>query len=100
MPIRNDKPVFTCRECQSGLIGIRFVTYFTRLGDEMVMVPDFPAWVCDVCGYTIYDVKAVSLISTLLSPNTGKDAPKLKKRVAKKEDSVPKTIKKRQIQSQ
>ena len=52
-------------------MGIRFVTYFTPLGQELVMVPDFPAWVCDVCGNTIYDFKAVNMISTLLSPTTG-----------------------------
>ena len=52
-------------------MGIRFVTYFTQVGQELVMVPDFPAWVCDVCGNTIYDFKAVNLISTLLSPTTG-----------------------------
>ncbi len=65
------RPRFACRECPSGVMNIRFVTYFTQLDDEMVMVPDFPAWVCDVCGFSAFDEKAVNMISIMLNPSTG-----------------------------
>ena len=38
----------TCHECHAGLLRPRHVTYFTWLGGELITVPHFPAWVCDV----------------------------------------------------
>lgn len=49
----------------------RYVTYFTWLGEELVTVPDFPAWICDVCGRREYDPQALNHLSLLLSPNAG-----------------------------
>lgn len=64
--------VFPCADCQAGLMRLQFLTYFTWLGEEVVMVPNFPAWVCDVCGRREYDTRAVNWLTTLLSPNAGK----------------------------
>ncbi|KPL79047.1 hypothetical protein ADN00_03950 [Ornatilinea apprima] len=44
----------------------------TWLGEEMVMVPDFPAWVCDVCGRREYDQLAMARLSMLLNSEAGK----------------------------
>lgn len=55
-----------------GRLRRRYVTYITWLDDEMITVPDFPAWVCDVCGARIYDVPALNRLSLLLSPNAGR----------------------------
>jgi YgiT-type zinc finger domain-containing protein len=49
-----------------------YVTYLTWLGDELVTVPDFPAWVCDVCHRREYDLTTLNQLSLLLSPNAGK----------------------------
>ena len=38
-----------CNECQAGMMQVRYITYFTWLGEELIMVPNFPAWICDVC---------------------------------------------------
>jgi len=62
---------FPCNECQAGVMNLQFITYFTWLNDELVTVPNFPAWVCDVCGKREYDQRAVSWLTTLLSPNAG-----------------------------
>ncbi|MCE1253018.1 MAG: YgiT-type zinc finger protein [Anaerolineae bacterium] len=67
-------PTFSCRECQAGQMRRRYVTYFTWMGDELITVPDFPAWVCDVCGRREYDPRALNHLSLLLSPNAGKPA--------------------------
>ena len=48
------------------------ITYFTWLVDELITVPNFPAWVCDVCGRREYDQHAVNEISLLLAPHAGK----------------------------
>ena len=51
---------------------LQFITYFTWLGDELITVPNFPAWVCDVCGRREYDEKSISWLTMLLSPDAGK----------------------------
>lgn len=71
MSDRPDLSNFPCNQCQAGMMGLRFITYFTWLDEELVTVPNFPAWVCDVCGKREYDERAVSWLTTLLSPNAG-----------------------------
>ncbi len=51
---------------------LQFITYFTWLGDELFTVPNFPAWVCDVCGRREYDEKSISWLTMLLNPDAGK----------------------------
>lgn len=63
---------FPCSECASGLMHLRFITYFTWLNEELLTVPNFPAWICDVCGRREYDEKAISWLTMLLNPNAGK----------------------------
>ncbi|MBN2046641.1 MAG: YgiT-type zinc finger protein [Anaerolineaceae bacterium] len=60
-----------CPECEVGHLRRRQVTYFAWLGPEVVTVPDFPAWVCDVCGYREYDSHAIRRLSVLLDPDFG-----------------------------
>lgn len=61
-----------CPECHAGHYHLQYMTYFTWLNQELVTVPNFPAWVCDVCGRREYDVRAVSWLNTLLSPHAGR----------------------------
>jgi len=61
-----------CRECAAGVMHVRYITYFTWLGDELIMAPNFPAWVCDFCGKREYDERAVNRLSMLLDPQAGK----------------------------
>lgn len=65
-------PVIPCNECQAGHMHREYVAYYTWLGDELITVPDFPAWVCDICGRCEYDENALARLSLLLSPNAGK----------------------------
>jgi len=60
-----------CPECHSGKMRLHYLTYFTWLHEELVTVPNFPAWVCDMCGRREYDTRAVSWLNTLLSPSAG-----------------------------
>jgi YgiT-type zinc finger domain-containing protein len=61
-----------CTECQTGVLRLRYLTYFTWLNDELITVPNFPSWVCDVCGRREYDGHAVTWLNTLLNPETGR----------------------------
>ena len=68
-----------CNECQAGMMQVRYITYFTWLGEELITVPNFPAWICDVCGRRDYDERAISWLTMLLSPNAGKPTSKVKR---------------------
>jgi len=61
-----------CAECQTGVLRLSYLTYFTWLNEELITVPNFPAWVCDVCGRREYDPRAITWLNTLLSPETGR----------------------------
>jgi YgiT-type zinc finger domain-containing protein len=61
-----------CPECHTGVFHLEYLTYFTWLNDELITVPNFPSWVCDVCGKREYDTRAVNWLNMLLSPNTGR----------------------------
>ena len=63
---------FPCRACQAGVLHLQHITYFTWLDEELVTVPNFPAWVCDMCGRREYDERAISWLSAILNPETGK----------------------------
>jgi YgiT-type zinc finger domain-containing protein len=56
-----------CPECQTGMLHLQHLTYFTWLNEELITVPNFPAWVCDVCGRREYDGRAITWLNTLLS---------------------------------
>jgi YgiT-type zinc finger domain-containing protein len=63
---------YVCPECQTGVMHMRYLTYFTWLNEELITVPNFPAWVCDMCGRRDYDYRAISWLNTLLHPETGR----------------------------
>ncbi len=64
-----------CPECKTGVMRLKYLTYFTWLDNELITVPNFPAWVCDVCGRREYDTRAISWLNTLLNPATGQRSP-------------------------
>ncbi len=63
---------FPCNECHAGHLQPHRLTYFTWLGNELITVPHFPAWICDLCGKREYDEKAITRLNMLLDPNAGK----------------------------
>lgn len=66
------KDIGICIECQTGVLQLRQLTYFTWLDDELITVPNFPAYVCDICGRREFDGRSVTLLKTLLNPETGR----------------------------
>lgn len=57
---------YVCPECQLGVLRQRRVSYFTVHSGQLISVPDFPAWVCDVCGRREYDAAAVAELRMML----------------------------------
>ncbi|HSM70027.1 MAG TPA: YgiT-type zinc finger protein [Anaerolineales bacterium] len=75
----NDRPEsIPCNYCPAGIMRLRDVTYFTWLGEELVTAPNFPAWVCDMCGKREYDEQAVSVLAMILNPQAGKPTRRIK----------------------
>jgi YgiT-type zinc finger domain-containing protein len=68
-----------CNECPAGVMHLRHLTYFTWLGEELITVPNFPAWVCDMCGKREYDGRAISWLTMLLNPNAGRPTRRVKR---------------------
>ena len=63
---------FRAANARPVMMHLRHITYFTWLDEELVTVPNFPAWVCDMCGRREYDASAISWLVTILNPETGK----------------------------
>lgn len=65
---RYAKGSMACSDCHIGRMRQTDVTYFTFTGRRMITVPDFPAWVCDICGKCEYDIHALENLALLLHP--------------------------------
>ncbi len=65
-----------CFYCHAGVMRPCHVTYFTWLGNELITVPQFPAWICDVCGRREYDERAIQWLNMILNPDAGTPTPK------------------------
>jgi YgiT-type zinc finger domain-containing protein len=56
-----------CPHCYFGRIRPGKRSFTARTNSKPVMVPDFPAWICDVCGFTIYDPASLLNLQRLLT---------------------------------
>lgn len=64
-----------CDVCHIGLLQPRRVTYATRLGDHLLMLPDIHVFICDVCGESVYDPETMARIEMLLGVDIATAAP-------------------------
>jgi YgiT-type zinc finger domain-containing protein len=85
----NDTPKrFTCPECQAGIMQLEHITNLTWLAGELITVPDFPAWICDLCGRRDYDSQAISWLNILLNAGSSRPA-RRKQRKPRSQDQPP-----------
>ena len=63
----SEPPYYSCPSCGGGRRTLRHLTYFAWLRNQLITVPNFPAWVCDLCGSRDYDGRAVSWLNTILN---------------------------------
>ena len=77
-----------CSECHAGVLRLHYLTYFTWLNQELITVPNFPSWVCDVCGRREYDPRAISWLNTLLNPGAGRSASMRRKRLPPRDNRL------------
>ena len=85
-----DEQFYPCAECQVGAMRPRQASYFAVHGGQPVCVPDFPAWICDVCGRSEYDASALAQLRAMLE-NSRVRRVRRKRRPARDPDLHPAT---------
>ena len=69
-----------CPNCHAGALHRRPVTYaawhtLSDEGDErFVIVPQVPAWLCNVCGLKLFDADVLAWLAPLLGPAVDAEA--------------------------
>jgi len=59
-----------CEECQVGRCQAVPLTYMRRLGPHMVVMPNAPAYKCDMCGHVDFDPGFLLAMQTILEKLT------------------------------
>lgn len=62
-----DAGLRVCPECRVGNLQASAASFFTDVAGNMMTIPDFPAWICDICGHCEYDRDSLNQLQTLLS---------------------------------
>lgn len=57
-----------CPNCRIGYMRPRRITYAGYHGDLFIVIPNMPAYVCDVCGHRQYDEEALMRLTPLIGP--------------------------------
>lgn len=60
------EPFYSCPECKIGILHPHQAFLFTVQDGQPICVPDFPAWVCDLCGQRNYDSTALAELQAML----------------------------------
>jgi hypothetical protein len=81
----------TCPRCYVGRIQNVKVVLSRVVNGQMLSVPDFPAWECDVCHAFMYDPKALVELQQVLTDQPVHRKPMLRRTT--KSPSVKKTLK-------
>lgn len=66
----------TCPHCQLGKLQSRTVPYVQKHSSDRTVVDHIPAYVCDHCGSTTYDMHAFNSLQRLLLSQTHSMTPK------------------------
>jgi YgiT-type zinc finger domain-containing protein len=61
-------PAFACPHCQTGTLHPQVVVFAHWFEDQFITIPNFPGWVCDICGAREYDSAALDQLEMILGP--------------------------------
>lgn len=59
-------PIDTCPSCGVGHLSLTQTVYVQVYDGTLVSAPNVPAWVCDVCGLTLFDSAALQNIEFMI----------------------------------
>jgi YgiT-type zinc finger domain-containing protein len=65
-----DDPLATyaCPHCMTGTLHPKLVVFAHWFEGQFITIPNFPGWVCDICGAREYDTAALEQLETILGP--------------------------------
>ncbi|MEZ4518180.1 MAG: hypothetical protein R3C44_15620 [Chloroflexota bacterium] len=77
-----------CEDCGVGYYQPQSAPYLLPLGNRMMVIPDAPAYSCDVCGYRTFDEEFLNAIHNLLAQAAANPA-KSKRRAQRPQPELP-----------
>jgi YgiT-type zinc finger domain-containing protein len=66
--------MIVCERCRIGRCHERRVPYFYQMGRHLLIVPDVPALVCDVCELLVYEDGYMAQLHQLISQTANPEA--------------------------
>jgi YgiT-type zinc finger domain-containing protein len=85
----NSNPIpDVCPECQVGALQPGRVIFYAMMDGRLLSIPDFPAWVCDICRHCEYDEDALADLRTILGPSAKLPAEPARRRRTPPEDAT------------
>ena len=60
--------MFVCPHCQMGTLHPKPVVFAHWFEGQFIIIPNFPGWVCDICGAREYDAAAIDRLEMSLGP--------------------------------
>ena len=71
-----------CEECGIGRCRPVQTPYLLKLGKHMLVMPDSPAYVCDICGYRFFDDEFLTGVHYLLEQAASESRRRARRRQA------------------
>jgi hypothetical protein len=62
----NPQGYYSCPTCQIGHLGAKKVLFFHQGAIDPIIAPQFPGWICDLCGDRFYDPDAMFRLRAML----------------------------------
>ena len=53
---------YNCEQCNIGVLHSIPKTFLGVIENELISIPDFPIWKCDICGAIEYDTDALTWV--------------------------------------
>jgi len=88
-----------CPHCLAGTVHLRRVVLAHWYGGQFITIPNFPGWVCDVCGEREYDSIALEQIETILGTELDlrREAGRRARRGARNIEPLPRSSGRRRV---
>lgn len=77
-----------CEDCGIGYYQPLNAPYLLPLGSQMMVIPDAPAYSCDVCGFRTFDEEFLHAIHSLLT-QAAAQPPRPKRRTQRPQPELP-----------
>jgi hypothetical protein len=60
-----------CEQCRIGQLRLNSAPYLRWIDEQIMVIPDSPAYACDVCDNMVYDINFLNKLQMLLDQLAG-----------------------------